>query len=433
MSGNLTGRHVRGRIERGLESFRIVLINGPRQSGKTTLAQMMIDKYGGSYLSLDHQPTLTNVLDDPHGLLSSLDTPIVIDEIQRGGDFLVRAIKLWIDEDNTPGRLLLTGSTNFLTVPVLSESLAGRMVPYQLWPFSEAELTETEVTCIDGWFDEPFGNAKLSSDKGLEREDYMQMVCRGGYPEMVGLTDMATRVDWVNAYLDTVVRRDILPLSAIRKVANLNQLLGWAAASTSSELNIRGTSQELGIHKDTLQSYLEWLETVHLVHTLPSWSRNPIARVVRRPKLHMSDTGLVSGLLNLTPEKLSDYSCPSTGPVLESFVVNEIIRQLAAAQSRIACSHFRDHNGHEVDLILEKGDGSMIAIEVKATTSPSSRHTKSLEWLRDKVDTVTPGAFRAGYLLHTGEHRLRLSDRIYLRPISALWTPPKPDQLSLST
>ena len=307
------------------------------------------------------------------------------------------------------------------------------MVPYQLWPFSEAELSETEVTCIDGWFDEPFGNAKLSSDKGLEREDYMQMVCRGGYPEMVGLTDMATRVDWVNAYLDTVVRRDILPLSAIRKVANLNQLLGWAAASTSSELNIRGTSQELGIHKDTLQSYLEWLETVHLVHTLPSWSRNPIARVVRRPKLHMSDTGLASGLLNLTPEKLSDYSCPSTGPVLESFVVNEIIRQLAAAQSRIACSHFRDHNGHEVDLILEKSDGSMIAIEVKATTSPSSRHTKSLEWLRDKVDTVTPGAFRAGYLLHTGEHRLRLSDRIYLRPISALWTPPKPDQLPLST
>ena len=431
MSGWLTDRHVRGRIERGLKSFRIVLINGPRQSGKTTLAQMMIDKYGGSYLSLDHQPTLTNVLDDPHGLLSSLDTPIVIDEIQRGGDFLVRAIKMWIDHDNTPGRLLLTGSTNFLTVPVLSESLAGRMVPYQLWPFSEAELTETDVTCIDKWFDEPFGNTKPNSARGLEREDYMQMVCRGGYPEMVGLTDMATRVDWVNAYLDTVVRRDILPLSAVRKVANLNQLLGWAAASTSSELNIRGTSQELGIHRNTLQSYLEWLETVHLVHTLPSWSRNPIAKVVRRPKLHMSDTGLVSVLLHLTPEKLSDYSCPSTGPVLESFVVNEIIRQLAAAQSRIVYSHFRDHNGHEVDLILERGDGAVIAIEIKATTSPSGRHTKSLEWLRDKVDTVTPGAFRAGYLLHTGEHRLRLSDRIYLRPISALWTPPKPDQLPL--
>ena len=427
MSGDLTRRHLAGRVERALESFRIVLINGPRQSGKTTLAQMMSDKYGGSYLSLDHQPTLTNVLDDPQGFLSSLDTPIVVDEIQRGGDFLVRAIKMWIDQDNTPGRLLLTGSTNFLTVPVLSESLAGRMVPYQLWPFSEAELAETNVTCIDKWFDGPPGNSRPNSSGELEREDYMKLVCRGGYPEMVRLTDVATRVDWVNAYLDTVVRRDILPLSAIRKATNMNQLLGWAAACTSYELNIRGASQGLDIHRNTLQSYLEWLEIVHLVHVLPSWSRNPIAKVVRRPKLHMSDTGIVSGLLNLTPEKLSDYSCPSTGPVLESFVVNEVIRQLAAAESRIACSHFRDHNGHEVDLILERGDGAMIAIEIKATTSPSGRHVKSLEWLRDKVDAVTPGAFRAGYLLHTGEHRLRLSDRIYLRPISALWTSSEPD------
>ena len=343
----------------------------------------------------------------------------------------MRAIKLWIDQDNTPGRLLLTGSTNFLTVPVLSESLAGRMVPYQLWPFSEAELARTSTICIDKWFDEPFGNTKSKPGDGLEREDYMQLAYRGGYPEMVGLTDMATRSDWINAYLATVVSRDILPLSTIRKVANLRQMLVWAAACTSCELNVREASQQLGIHRNTLQSYLEWLKTVHLVHTLPSWSRNLISRAVRRPKLHMSDTGLVSGLLNLTPEKLSDYTCTSTGPVLESFVVNEIIRQLAAAESRIACSHFRDHSGHEVDLILERGDGAMIAIEVKATTSPSGRHTKSLEWLRDKVDAVTPGAFRAGYLLHTGEHRLRLSDRIYLRPISALWMPPEFGQLSL--
>lgn len=430
----LTARHLLSVVESAVRHFRVVLIHGPRQSGKTTLSKLVADKMGGTYWSLEDDATRSAVLDDPLHYLADYPTPVVLDEIQQGGDRVVKHIKMQVDENPTPGRFLITGSTNFLTVPTISESLAGRVAICDLWPLSAAELTGTAGSQVHKWFDAPFGwdRRTIRWEEAPSRNDYFRQACLGGYPEAATLTPPA-RQRWFDGYLRTVTARDIMALSGIRSDADLNALMVWAAAATGQELNIAPTAQKLGISPPTLRSYLEWLETVRLVHRLWPWSRNHVAKAAKRPKLHVTDTGLVAALLGIDSSALSSPSSTISGALLESFVVNEVTRQLSAADyPRVRLSQFRDRYGRrEVDLVLEQGDGSMIAMEVKATSSPAGQHVETLKWLRDRMDRVDPGSFKAGYLLHTGKTCLTISDRIHLRPIAALWLEPEPEQLPL--
>ena len=430
----LTARHLQSVVESAVRHFRVVLVHGPRQSGKTTLSKIVADKMGGTYWSLEDDTTRSAILDDPQHYLTNYPAPIVLDEIQQGGDRVVRHIKMQVDEDPSPGRFLITGSTNFLTVPTISESLAGRVAICDLWPLSAAEMTGAAEPQVHKWFNAPFGwdRRTIKWDAAPSREDYFRQACEGGYPEVMALAPRNRR-RWFDGYLQTVTARDILALSRIRSDADLNALLLWAAAATSQELNIARTSQKLGISPPTLRSYLEWLETVRLVQRLWSWSRNHVAKAAKRPKIHVTDTGLVAALLGIDSSALSSPSSTISGALLESFVVNEVTRQLSAADHpRVRLSQFRDRNGrYEVDLVLEQGDGAMIAMEVKATSSPAAQHVETLTWLRDKMDRADPGSFKAGYLLHTGKTCLTISDRIHLRPIAALWLEPEPEQLPL--
>lgn len=430
----LTARHLQSVVEAAVRNFRVVLVHGPRQSGKTTLSKIVADKMGGTYWSLEDDATRSAILDDPQHYLTNYPAPIVLDEIQQGGDRVVRHIKMQVDEEPSPGRFLITGSTNFLTVPTISESLAGRVAICDLWPLSAAEMTGAAEPQVHKWFNAPFGwdRRTIKWDAAPSREDYFRQACQGGYPEVMNLAPRNRR-RWFDGYLQTVTARDILALSRIRSDADLNALLLWAAAATSQELNIARTSQKLGISPPTLRSYLEWLETVRLVQRLWPWSRNHVAKAAKRPKIHVTDTGLVAALLGIDSSALSSPSSTISGALLESFVVNEVTRQLSAADHpRVRLSQFRDRNGrYEVDLVLEQGDGAMIAMEVKATSSPAAQHVETLTWLRDKMDRTDPGSFKAGYLLHTGKTCLTISDRIHLRPIAALWLEPEPEQLPL--
>lgn len=418
-------RHMRQRLEESLNAFRVVLLHGARQSGKTTLARLVAAERGGSYASLDDRATLEAALADPLTFLAGLSPPAAVDEIQLGGDRLVRTVKRLVDDDPTPGRFLLTGSTNFLTVPTISESLAGRVRILNLGPLSEAELAGAPTSVVNGWFQSPFGVAPPAAPT---RGDYLERVCRGGYPEVLDLEE-PMRPGWFESYVETVTGRDMAALADIRKAAALPRLLRWAAASTSAEFNASNAAGALEIDRRTVVSYLEWLETVFLIRQLPAWSRNLAARVVRRPKLHLADTGLAADVLGLDAAALAPPTASATGALLESFVVNEIARQAAVAPGadRLTLHHYRDHSGHEVDLVIERRDGAVAAVEVKATRSPTAAQLKSAAWLRDKLDAVDPGAFRAGFLLHTGDHTLTVGDRLHLRPIASLWTsPPRP-------
>ena len=394
------------------------MLHGARQCGKTTLARMVAEDSGGAYISLDDEVHRQAVLDDPIDYLSHFEHPLVIDEIQLGGDRVVRAIKQLVDKDPAPGRFLLTGSTNFLTVPTISESLAGRVRILRLGPLSQAELSGTRPTAISGWFESEPGPIPTQP---LTKADYLTLVCQGGYPEAIG-TDPEDRHDWFDDYIETVIQRDIAALADIRKAASLPLLLRWTAALTSHQINLTDAARDLRVSYATIVSYLEWLQTVFLIHELPAWSRSLWPKAGRSPKFHITDSGLAASLLGADADALASPTHPATGPLLETFTVNEVARQLAALPTRCTLSHYRDRQGREIDLVLETRNGHVVAVEIKATSSPALKHLDNLRWLRNKLDGANPGTFQAGILLHTGPHAATLDDRLHLRPISTLWS-----------
>jgi len=378
---------------------------------------VITQRRGGTYVTLDDDATRDVALADPDTFLRSYDVPLAVDEIQLGGDRLVRAVKRLVDEDPTPGRVLLTGSTNFLTVPTISESLAGRARLLRLWPLSEAELAGRPPRVIDGWFE---GETIGGDVPRLDRDRYLSLACRGGYPEVVELAG-ELRAAWFESYAETVLQRDIVALADIRRGAALSDLLRWTATMTGQELNISRAAQTLGLDRATVVAYVEWLRSVFLVHELPAWSRNLTSRVSRRTKVHLCDPGLAADLLGVTPLALRDPTQPATGPLLETFVVDEIAKQLSTMSARVALNHYRDHRGHEVDLVLERNDGAVVAVEIKATSSPTAGQLAQSRWLRDRLDATAPGTFRAGVLLYTGSQAATVGDRLHLLPIAALW------------
>ncbi len=408
-------RHLGPRVTSALDSFRIVVLHGARQSGKTTLARLIAEERSGTYVTFDDDAAREAAAMDPRAFLTSYALPLVIDEIQLGGDRVIRMIKQLVDEDPTPGQFLLTGSTNFLTVPTISESLAGRARILRLWPLSEAEVVG-EAPQVQGWFDTVPNHTSTVS-----RDQYLELISRGGYPELIRL-EPDVRHDWIESYVETVTQRDIVALADIRNASALPRLLRWAAANTSGQINIASAARDLSVNAATVTSYLQWLETVFLLHQVPAWSRNLSSRAARRPKFHLTDSGIATDLLGMSPETLRIPTSVATGPLIETFTVNEIAKQLASSSTPATLSHYRDNNHREVDLVLEHRDGATIAIEIKATTSPTGSHLNHVRWLRDKLDEVTPGMFKAGILLHCGTQSLTIDDRLHFIPISSLWT-----------
>ena len=451
---DLVDRHMRPRLAAALDSARVVVLHGARQCGKTTLARAVAAERGGTYVTLDDSQMLDAALADPHAFLRAYALPLVIDEVQLGGDRLVRGIKIAVDEENTRGRFLLTGSTNFLTVPTVSESLAGRAMILRLWPFSQLELATAARDAADGrrgdstpaltgdhpaavadqsggglapaierWFEGGAAAPESLAAGGADwpdRDGYLGMVCSGGYPEVQQLAP-AGRAEWFDSYVETVISRDIVSLGDIRRAELLGRLLRLAAANTASEANLTRWSQQLGADRATVESYLGWLRTVFLVHELPSWTRNRSARVVRRPKLHLTDSGLAAALSGVDAAALRTPTATATGALLETFAVSEIARQLSARTDRASLYHYRDNAGREADLIVERPDGAIVAVEIKATSSPRATDLRHIAALRDSLDRAEPGAFRAGILLHTGRHALSFGDRLRSAPLAALW------------
>ncbi len=415
-------RRVEPGLRRALDAFRVVVLQGPRQSGKTTLARRIVN--GGTFLSLDEPAMLPLALDDPTGFVAGRNRPVVIDEVQRGGDDLVRAIKLAVDSDPFPGGFLLTGSTSFLTIPVLSESLAGRAVFYELAPFSEAEIEGTEGL-LARLLDAPQRGAASSDRFGLlrsppsplTRRQYAERICRGGYPEAIRLSGDDRRL-WFSAYVHTAVTRDIVELTGARRSTELPRLLRAVAARTAGELVMQDLHRDLEFGSiETTADYLSYLEMTNLVTRLPGWATGAATRAKRRPKVHVSDTGLAAATLGVTAETLSDPAAPGRRPLHETFAVNELRRQATAISQDLRFCHYRDSRRREVDLLIERPNGHVIAVEVKAGATVHPADAKWLVWLRDLIGD----RFELGLVLYTGSHPLRLAERIFALPLSYLW------------
>lgn len=272
----------------------VVVVAGPRQAGKSTLAEHLVAGRGGTWLSLDDAATLDAARTDPVGFVAGRTGLVGIDEVQRVPELLL-AVKSQVDRDRRPGRFLLTGSTRLLGAPGLADSLAGRMEVLTLWPFAQAELAEQGSST--GLIDAAFGG-NLAGLRPLQagRADVVERAVRGGYLPALARTDRR-RTAWYDSYVSGVIDREVRAVTDATYLRELPRLLRLVASRTSGELNVTDVARDLGLSRPTTDSYLAHLEAVFLVQTVPAWSTNLTSRVVRRPKVGLTDTGLAARLL----------------------------------------------------------------------------------------------------------------------------------------
>jgi predicted AAA+ superfamily ATPase len=402
-------------LKESVRDFRVVIVNGPRQAGKTTLLEMFLNDHGGTYRSLDEAEQLGAARSDPVSYVGVGRRPIIIDEVQRGGDALVLAIKRAVDRDRRPGQFVLSGSTRFLTVPTLSESLAGRAVFVDLWPFSIAERTGD----AGGFLNQIFcGRGGIDGTESLwTRDKYLQLVCAGSYPEVLRASSLASRRRWYNGYVRTVIARDISQFAEVQHAQALPRLLTLVAARAGSAFVASDLAKSLAVGHQTVGTYSSYLETVFLVAMVPAWSTNLTSRVTKTPKAFITDSGLAAHLIRATPDTLREPGHPALGGMIETFVLTEMLKLRAQTSDGFELYHYRDRDGREIDFICETPDGRIVAIEVKASASPSTHDARHLAWLRDKLGD----RFAAGVVLHLGRHTLPYGDRITACPVSVLW------------
>ncbi len=423
----LRERHAEAVVATALRESRVVIINGPRQAGKTTLSRLVQRSRGGAWVSLDSPEVLHACVADPPGFLAAYPRPLFIDEFQRAGDALVRAIKVEVDRDSSRGQFLLSGSSRFLTIATISESLAGRVQIVDLWPFTQGEaeqLGPQADTLLSRLFDDTARLAVQLPEAPLDRASYLDRICRGGYPEVHALPAPARR-HWFDGYLRTVMQRDAPAVARGRHLAELPRLARVLGARTGQELIVDHIARESGIERTVLaRTYLPLLETLYLTLSLPAWSRNFTTRAVRHPKTYIGDPGLAARILGVSAEALGRPGSPALGALLETFVVTELVRQAARrGEPGISLFHYRTKDQAEVDVVAEADDGRMAAIEVKASRTVGQDAFRVLHTLRSQVDRAG-GQFVRGVVLYLGNDALSFGDRLTALPVSHLWLPP---------
>ncbi|MEV0613729.1 ATP-binding protein [Nonomuraea sp. NPDC050404] len=403
------------RLAELMKAFRVVIVNGPRQAGKTTLMEIYRDRHGGEFLSLDDPVQLTAALSDPRSLIEDAGRPLLIDEVQRAGDPLVLSIKWASDRDRRRGQFILSGSAQFLTVPKLSESLAGRAAFLDLWPFSMAERTSGPSDFCDLLLTDPAALRRAGSSP-WKRSDYLDLICGGSYPEVISMSVREQR-EWFDSYLRTVISRDIREFAHIQHGESIPRLLNLLAARAGSTAEIADLARSTELTRDTIRNYLAYLNGVFLTANVPAWSTNLSSRAAKAAKPFLTDSGLAAFVLQVDREALRAPGNSALGGLLETFAFGELTKLRSTTSEPFKVYYFRDRNGREVDFILERYDGRVAGIEIKATASPTAKDATHLRWLRDSMGE----RFVAGVVLHLGEHGVSLGDRIQMLPLSALW------------
>lgn len=403
-------------IDAALEDTPVVLIVGPRQSGKSTLVEAIAaSRDDTTYETLDSTFTLGLARDAPADFVASAGEGLmIVDEVQRAPELLLE-IKASVDRDRRPGRFVLTGSADLLMLPRVSETLAGRMEILRLWPLMQVEI---EGLPGRGGLVESLLTGDLSSVAAnvvpAHRSELMERIAAGGFPEAV-VRDGERRDRWFESYVDTVVQREIRDLANVTGLVEIPRLLQMLAARASGTVNYAALGRDLGIPQTTLKRYTALLELTFLVRTLPAWYRNLGQRLVKSPKLAMVDSGLMSHQLGASdgiPEA-------AVGPLVENFAAMELVKQASLASRRPGVLHFRTSTGVEVDVLLERRDGRVAGVEVKAASTVTQRDLHGLRTLEAKLGDD----FLCGVVLYAGPDARQLTQRIWALPLSALWSP----------
>jgi predicted AAA+ superfamily ATPase len=402
-------RFAKVRVEEALSDTRVVLISGPRQSGKTTLAtDIASDKV--PFLTLDDANVLRSAVDDPIGFVRGLDRA-VIDEVQRAPELLL-AIKNLVDEDQSPGRFLLTGSANLMTIPKVSDSLAGRMEVVRLLPLSQAEIFGTK----SGFIDRAFAGEKPKADHMIVGDDLVENVLSGGYPEALGRARWSRKQDWYHGYLDAIVQRDVRDVAQIEQLAIMPKLMSVLAEHSGQLVNYTGMGARLDLNHVTTQKYVNVFESLYLVHTLQPWFTNRLKRLTKSPKLHFYDAGLLAAMRDVSPDTVRKDKI-SFGAILETFVFSELRKIATWSEQRLSFSHFRDKDKNEVDIVLENRRGEVVGIEVKSSATVSATDFSGMR----KLATACGDKFVQGLVLYDHDTIVPFGNKMFAAPLSCLW------------
>ncbi len=404
-------RFLRPRIEEALADSPVVLIHGPRQCGKTTLARLVGEAAGFACFTFDDDLQRAAARADPVGYVADLPERVVLDEVQRVPE-LFTSLKAAVDSRRTPGRFILTGSANVLLVPRLADSLAGRMEILRLHPLAQAEVAGKQVDFLDRLFAGDFRVGRFWQRQG---KDLARRVAAGGFPAALIRAVPRRRSAWYRDYADTLVQRDIRDLARISALDAVPRLLTAAAGQSACLLNVSELAGPFQVSRQTIREYLTLLTRIFLVDELPPWYSNRMKRLVKTPKLHIGDTGLACALLGLDADGLwADRGL--FGRLLESFVYQELRRHADWREIPTMFSHFRDKDRVEVDMVLESG-GLVAGVEVKAASTVTAADFKGLRKLR----AAASHAFAAGVVLYDGDAAAGFGDRLYAVPVSCLW------------
>ncbi len=402
-------RFVEHRVEEALSDTPVVLVTGPRRAGKTTLVRKM-GEAGRTYITLDDQTALEAARTDPSGFIRGLDRAI-IDEIQRAPDLLL-AIKKTVDEDYRPGRFLLTGSANVLTLPRVADSLAGRMETLQMLPLSHAEIVGTRSTFLDRLFE-----GALEGDKqAIVGDDLVQLALTGGFPEAIARDTERRRQDWARSYLTSVLTRDLRDIAEIEKLTELPKFVRLLAEHSGQLVNYSQLGSSINVSYKTGQRYVALLEQVFLVATLQPWFTNALKRIAKTPKLHFLDSGLLGTARGLNFERVK-ANREVFGSLLETFVFSEVLKLMTASDLRLTPYHFRDQQMRVVDIVLERDDGMIVGIEIKASATVKSGDFGGLRTLAE----ACKDRFAYGVVLYDSTDFVPFGDKLAAAPLSCLW------------
>ena len=401
----------------------VIAVHGARTVGKSTLLRSLASSAGRGLVDLD-DPASRDAVEANLSAFAGADSPVFVDEYQHVPAIL-DAIKAELNRDLRPGRFVLTGSTRYASLPAAAQSLTGRLHVMTLWPLSQGE--------IDG-VDERFAQRLLTDPATLVgpatpdtgRAEYVDRILRGGFPLAVRRKAGSHRNRWFDDYLKLVIERDVAELSRIRQSEKMPQLIARLGGQTAQVLNLARLAEATGIERSTVEHYVRLLEAAFVVHRLPAWGTTLRARASSKPKIHMVDTGVAGRMLRITAERLAaahPQAMSELGHLLETFCVAEVLKQVSWMDIPAQPGHWRTHDGDEVDLVLERDDGAVACLEVKAGERPSGKDFRGMRKLRDALGE----RFLGGVVLHLGRHSFTKDDRMHAVPVDRLWlTRPPP-------
>jgi len=396
-----------------MESARAVALLGPRQAGKSTLAQVLADdRVPAAYLTLDDDSVRSAARADPQGFVAALGRRTVIDEVQRAPDLLL-AVKSRLDRDRSPGQFLLTGSANLRRVPGVADALPGRLDYLTLWPLTQGEIAGRYEDVLQRAFD---GDIPSIVDAPVGRHEYAEMLVAGGFPE-ARMRSPAARMRFFTSYVGSIVDRDVADVARVQDPTAVGTLLRLVAARSGALARYETLARDAALDGKTVKSHLDVLERLFLVRIRRPWHVNLGKRQVKAPKLYMADSGLLAGMLGAGAGRVRDDD-GLAGALFETFVATELERQASWSPQPLTFWHYREGE-REVDTIVEWPSGEIVGVEVKASATVRARDFTGLAHLRDRVGA----RLRAGLVVYAGQRTLPFGNRLWALPLRGLWRP----------